>query len=174
MNKAIFFDRDGVLNKSVVKDGCPFPPSSLSELILTDSIEETCHCLRSLGYILIIITNQPDVARGKTSVEAVGEINEFLKKKLNLDSIYCCFHDDHDRCDCRKPLPGMLVQAQKKYDLDFESSYVIGDRWKDIQAGFIVGCKTIFIDYDYAEKKIPSDFVIYSTKEIINIFGDLK
>ena len=170
--KAVLFDRDGVLNKSIVIDKKPFPPKSVNECQLTEGIEHLCQYLKTNDYRIFIITNQPDIARGKTSLSEVNKINNFLKDKLNLDAIYCCPHDDSDHCDCRKPKPGMILKAKNEFDLDLEKSFVIGDRWKDIQAGEKAGCTTIFIDYGYDEKKIKSNFTVNSTEKIIEIFKE--
>lgn len=150
--KAVFFDRDGVINKSIVKNNKPYPPSSISEFVWNGNIIEIIEKLNQKGYKTIIFTNQPDVARGTQSLEKVEEIHDKIKKETLIDEIYSCYHDSQDNCDCRKPKPGMLLSAQKKYGINLKQSYVIGDRWKDIEAGKQVGCKTIFIDYNYDEK----------------------
>ena len=160
MNKAIFLDRDGVMNKAVIKNGKPYPPASLSELVLPDDAVTSLQRLKSAGYLLIGITNQPDVARGTTTKETVLSINQALLAKLPLTDIRVCFHDNADQCHCRKPLPGLMLDAAKDYSIDMASSFMIGDRWKDIEAGQRAACKTIWLNYDYQEKQpaIPADF----------------
>jgi D-glycero-D-manno-heptose 1,7-bisphosphate phosphatase len=169
VQKAIFFDRDGVLNKSIVKNGKPFPPSHLSEVELTDSIFELCTYLKSLGYLLLVVTNQPDVARGTQTAQVVNEINDYLKGVLRIDKVYSCMHDDRHNCDCRKPKSGMIIEGVKDFSLDINRCYLVGDRWKDIVAGQNVGIKTIFIDYGYAEKDCSPDYVVKEIKDIFNI-----
>ena len=109
--------------------------------------------LKSKGFLLIVITNQPDVSRGITTKNNVQSINDYLMEKLPLDEINTCFHDDNDNCNCRKPKPGMIINSAKKMNISLTNSYLIGDRKKDIDAGINAGCKTIFIDYDYNEIK---------------------
>lgn len=151
--KAIFLDRDGVLNKAVIKNNLPYPPSSIAELVIVDDAQEALKQLKTFNFLLIGATNQPDVARGKTSVHCVEEINQQLIKTLSLDEIRVCYHDDADQCKCRKPLPGLIMSAAKDYNIDLSLSYMIGDRWRDIEAGSRAGCKTIWLRNDYKEKK---------------------
>ena len=103
-------------------------------------------------YLLIIITNQPDVARGISRRRDVEAINSYLLSKLPIIDVFSCFHDNDDYCSCRKPLPGNIISAAKKYSINLSASFMIGDRWKDIDAGSAAGCTTIFIDCDYDEK----------------------
>jgi D-glycero-D-manno-heptose 1,7-bisphosphate phosphatase len=154
--KAIFLDRDGVLNKAISKNGKPHPPASLAELIIIDGVADALSLLKKNNFLLIVVTNQPDVARGKTEKNVVEKINCALKQTLPIDDFFVCYHDDIDKCDCRKPLPGLILQAAKKYDIDLKTSFMVGDRWKDIAAGTKAGCKTIWIDADYNELKPQS------------------
>lgn len=151
--KAIFLDRDGVLNEAIIKNGKPYPPATINELRITDDVLPALRILKSLGYLLIGATNQPDVARGTTERSVVESINEALMRYLPLNEIRVCFHDDKDDCSCRKPFPGLLLQAAKDHDIDLSQSIMIGDRWKDIEAGRQAGCKTIWLDRAYEEKK---------------------
>jgi D-glycero-D-manno-heptose 1,7-bisphosphate phosphatase len=157
-NKAIFLDRDGVINKAIVIDGKPYPPSSLEELEILEGVCEGIARLINAGYKIFIVTNQPDVGRGKVSRESVDKIHYFLKSQLAIDDIYCCFHGTDNECECRKPKPGMLNSAVRQWDVDINVSYLIGDRWRDIEAGKKAGVSTILIDYQYDEKKIKADF----------------
>jgi len=156
MRKAIFLDRDGVLNDSIVKDGKPYPPSSLQELAVADDVLQALQALKDQGYLLLGATNQPDVARGKTERSLVEAINAELMRQLPLDEIRVCYHDDADQCECRKPAPGLLLQAAAAYQVDLQQSFMIGDRWKDITAGNSAGCQTIWINRQYKEKE-PTD-----------------
>ena len=151
--KAIFLDRDGVLNEVIKKHGKPYPPQNLKELKILKGVLEGLKILKSKGFLLIVITNQPDVSRGITTKNNVQSINDYLMEKLPLDEINTCFHDDNDNCNCRKPKPGMIINSAKKMNISLTNSYLIGDRKKDIDAGINAGCKTIFIDYDYNEIK---------------------
>jgi D-glycero-D-manno-heptose 1,7-bisphosphate phosphatase len=152
MRKAFFFDRDGVLNKSIVKLGKPYSPNSFDELVITDGAKEIIKYIKNKNYLTIVVTNQPDVKRKKTSRNFVEKINSFLKKKLLFDDLFVCY-DDNDFSFFRKPKPGMIFQAQKKWNIDLTKSFIIGDRNKDIMAGIKAGIKTIFIDNNYLERK---------------------
>jgi len=154
--KAVFLDRDGVLNRAVVRDGKPHPPSSLAELVLQPGISEACRDLHRAGFLLIMVTNQPDVARGTLNREVVEAMNQFLADQLSLDDIKVCYHDNSDNCQCRKPAPGLLLQAAQQLDIDLSASFLLGDRWKDVEAGQRAGCKTVFLDYGYKERR-PQD-----------------
>ena len=151
-NKAIFFDRDGILIEAPVIKKKPKSIKSLSELKFTNNINKICRLYKK-NFLLIMITNQPDFARKKNTKKNINEINNFIKKKLNLDAVYVCFSGDDNHRD-RKPNHGMLLRAKKKYKIDLKSSYLVGDRWRDIGAGKKAHCKTIFLDKDYDEKLI--------------------
>ena len=152
MNKAIFLDRDGVLNASVVINGKPYPPENLEQLEILPGVKGAIDLFKQHGFLCIIITNQPDVARGKISLSAVEEINKYLLTALALDDCYCCYHDDKECCECRKPKPGSILNAARKYNINLDESYMVGDRWRDIEAGQNAGCRTIFVDNNYDEK----------------------
>ena len=165
--RAIFLDRDGVLNKAVIRNGKPYPPASSSEVQIPDDVHPTLAQLKALGYLLIVVTNQPDVARGTTSRENVESIHHFLSEQLPLDDIYTCFHDDKDTCACRKPLPGLLEEAARKYEIAMSESVMIGDRWKDIAAGQAAGCHTIWLQTKYDEQMPQApDYICQSISEI--------
>ena len=164
--KAVFLDRDGVINRAVVRNRKPYPPDTLQELEIFPDVPGALSLLKERGFLLIIVTNQPDVARGKQKRESVEEMHSFLKNQLPLDEIFVCWHGQDGECECRKPLPGMLIQAAEKYDVDFQQSFLIGDRWKDIEAGKTAGCKTIFLDYHYNELlRSQPDFTATSTRK---------
>jgi D-glycero-D-manno-heptose 1,7-bisphosphate phosphatase len=160
---AIFLDRDGVLNEVTVRDGVPHPPPSVGELRIIDGVVQACLRLRELGYILVVITNQPDLARGRQRWAEVDQIHEVLREQLPLDEIVVCPHDDADHCECRKPKPGMLLDAAQRLNLDLTASYCVGDRWRDVEAGERAGVRTIYIDRHYGERRPASpDFVAAS------------
>ncbi len=150
-HRAVFLDRDGIVNRSVVRNGKPYPPASAGELILTDGIAETLRALKQAGWLLVVVTNQPDVARGTVSRASVEEIHDVLRSRLPIDAIYACYHDSGDGCDCRKPRPGMIQAAARDLGIDIARSYMVGDRWRDVDAGNAAGCSTIFVDYGYDE-----------------------
>jgi D-sedoheptulose 7-phosphate isomerase len=164
---AVFLDRDGVLNRAVVRQGKPLPPASLDELEILPGTASSLHDLKSHGFDLYVITNQPDVARGTLTREAVEAIHRQLASALPIDAIFVCYHDDKNDCDCRKPRPGLILEAQRKHNIDLGRSFFVGDRWRDIDAGHAAGCKTILIDYGYDERKSaqPPDAVVKSLRE---------
>jgi D-glycero-D-manno-heptose 1,7-bisphosphate phosphatase len=163
---AVFLDRDGVINRAFVRGGIPYPPASLSDLEVLPDVPESLRALRQRGYALIVVTNQPDVARGTSSRELVDAIHSQLIRELALDAILACFHDDADQCECRKPKPGLLIRAADDFAIDLSASFVVGDRSRDIDAGRRAGCKTFFIDYGYAEPAPPVfDFRVKSLAE---------
>jgi D-sedoheptulose 7-phosphate isomerase len=164
---AVFLDRDGVLNRPVIRDDKPFPPSTLEELELLPDVAKSLLDLKAQGFALIVITNQPDVARGTQTRNAVEAIHQSLTSSLPIDDIFVCYHDDADDCACRKPRPGLLLEAQRKHNIDFSRSFFVGDRWRDIDAGHAAGCKTILIDYGYRERKPaqPPEATVRSLRE---------
>jgi D-sedoheptulose 7-phosphate isomerase len=164
---AVFLDRDGVLNRAVVRDGKPFPPSGIEELELLPAVASSLLNLKAHGFALFVITNQPDVARGTMTRESVESIHQALASSLPIDDIFVCYHDDADQCACRKPLPGLLLEAQRKHNIDLSRSFVVGDRWRDIDAGHSAGCKTVLIDYGYRERKPaqPQEATVRSLRE---------
>ena len=145
-------DRDGVINRCVMFGENPFPPSKLEDVEILQEVPEALKRLKNAGFLLICVTNQPDVAQGKQGRNIVEAIHRFLLESLPLDEIVVCYHDDIDACRCRKPLPGMLIDAAKRHSIKLGDSFMVGDRWRDIEAGRNAGCRTILIDYDYKEK----------------------
>lgn len=156
INRAVFLDRDGVINQAIVREGKPYPPSLVSEVVIPEGAESALNKLNDAGFLLVGITNQPDVARGTQQEAVVEEINRCLMDKFPITEIFVCYHDDSDNCDCRKPKPGLFFQAAEKYEIDLSNSYMIGDRWKDVEAGQNAGCNTILIDFTYNEKQPSS------------------
>jgi len=158
--KAVFLDRDGVINRPIIKNGRSYGPTKLKDFRLFPKVKNSIKSLKKKGYKVFIVTNQPDVSRGKIKKEIVIEMHKYLLSRVKPDDIFVCYHDDHDYCKCRKPKPGLLLDAAKKWNIDLKNSYIIGDRWKDIQAGKYAGCKTIFIDLNYRETKPKNpDFI---------------
>ncbi len=151
VRRAVFLDRDGVINEAVLRDGKPYPPPSVTQVRIAEDAGRALGRLKSMGFRLAVVTNQPDVARGTQAREAVEAINEFLAARLPLDAFYVCYHDEADNCACRKPRPGLILDAARALDVDPASGFVIGDRWRDIAAGRAAGCRTVWIDRAYAE-----------------------
>jgi D-glycero-D-manno-heptose 1,7-bisphosphate phosphatase len=150
--RAVFLDRDGVINEAILRDGRPYPPGSVEELRLVPDAAQALSQLKAAGFELIVVTNQPDVARGTRSRSAVEAMNAALSATLPIDEFCVCFHDDAACCACRKPKPGLLQDAALRRGVDLRRSFMIGDRWRDIDAGAAAGCRTILIDHQYPER----------------------
>lgn len=151
--RAVFLDRDGVLNQAIVRDGKPYPPASVDELVILPDAPAALESLKQAGFLLLVVTNQPDISRGTQAQAAVEAIHQALAQALPLDDFFLCPHDDSDLCGCRKPRPGLLLQGAEKYPVDLSRSFMVGDRWRDIEAGAGAGCATVWIDCGYREKR---------------------
>jgi D-glycero-D-manno-heptose 1,7-bisphosphate phosphatase len=152
--RAVFLDRDGVINRALVRDGKPYPPATIDEVEVLPGVAEALARLRAAGFLLLVVTNQPDVARGSQRHEVVEAINGRLLAELPLDEFFVCYEDGPD-CPRRKPNPGLLLEAAAKYDIDLGRSFMVGDRWRDVEAGRRAGCRTVFLDYGYREQQPP-------------------
>ena len=159
LKRAIFLDRDGVINRALEKGAKPYPPTSLAEFEILPDVPAACARLKAAGFLLIVATNQPDVGRGTLAQSVVETIHAHMVSQLPIDRVEVCYHPGQglSHCDCRKPKPGMLLRAAKDLGIDLAQSWMVGDRWRDIDCGHAAGCRTIFIDYGYDEtlKQIP-------------------
>ena len=168
--KAIFLDRDGVINKLIMRGGKAQAPYTLEEFSLFPGVEEACLKIKEFDYLTIIVTNQPDVARGWVKSESVELINKKIMELLPIDDIKICFHTNSDNCLCRKPMPGMLMEAALHWGIDLQQSYMIGDRYGDISAGVNAGCKTILVGQGDAKGNHPNpDHMADSLLEAVSI-----
>lgn len=170
LRPAVFLDRDGVLNEPVVRGGRPYAELDPGALRVIEGVGPLLAELKALGLLLIVVTNQPDVARGTATREAVERVHERLRRELPaLDAVYTCFHDDEDGCPCRKPLPGLLLDAARALGVDLALSFVVGDRWRDLDAGRAAGCTTVFVDYGWDERapSSPPDACATSATEAL-------
>ena len=152
--RAVFLDRDGVINKPLIREGRPYPPQNIKDFELYDDVAEGCDQLAAIGYLLVVVTNQPDVGRGSQTRAAVEAMNHKMQEVLpQIARVEVCWHsgDELEPCECRKPRPGMILRAAKALDIDLVESFIIGDRWKDIECGRNAGCRTILIDRNYSE-----------------------
>jgi D-glycero-D-manno-heptose 1,7-bisphosphate phosphatase len=170
-SRAIFLDRDGVLNRPVIRVGKSYPPAQLEDLEIYEGLRDQLQRLKDRGFVLIVVTNQPDVARGTTRKETVEEINGLIARALPaIKKFIVCFHDNGDNCDCRKPKPGMLLAGAAEFDVDLRRSYMVGDRRSDVEAGIAAGSRTIFIDRAYKEPPPTKyDHRVFSTYEALTI-----
>lgn len=166
MKRAVFLDRDGVINRSVLRNGRPFPPATLEEFELLPGAEGALRALRLAGLLVIVVTNQPDVASGIQRREIVEAMHDKLRSAGLCDDIKVCYHTDAHDCGCRKPKPGMLLEAASEWQIDLAASFMVGDRWRDVAAGKAAGCYTYFIDYQYGEARADNpDAVVESLAE---------
>jgi D-glycero-D-manno-heptose 1,7-bisphosphate phosphatase len=153
VKRAVFLDRDGVINAAVVREGKPYPPASLAEVRILEDVPQALRLLKAAGLGLAVITNQPDVARGTQQREVVEAINSWLGSQLPLDRFEVCYHDEADACDCRKPKPGLIVRSAQALGVKVAMGFLVGDRWRDIDTGKAAGCRSVWIDRGYAEKR---------------------
>ena len=150
--RAVFLDRDGVVNASIVRDRKPYPPWAVEEFELLPGVAEACARLHGAGFVLVIATNQPDVGRGQLAQETVEEMHRIMRDQLPIDRVEVCYDAGGSQSsEFRKPKPGMLLRAAREMDIDLAESFMVGDRWRDIDCGYAAGCKTIFIDRGYDE-----------------------
>jgi D-glycero-D-manno-heptose 1,7-bisphosphate phosphatase len=152
--RAVFLDRDGVINRALEREGKPYPPTSLAEFEILPEVPAACAKLKAGGFLLVVATNQPDVGRGTLAQEVVDQIHAHMVAQLPIDCVEVCFHPGKGAsdCDCRKPKPGMLLKAARELGIDLARSWMVGDRWRDIDCGYSAGCKTVFIERDYDEQ----------------------
>jgi len=173
MSRAVFLDRDGVLNRPLVRDGLPYPPASLEEFEILPGVKEACLRLKAADYFLVVATNQPDVGRGTLSREPVESMHAKLMNDLPLDRIEVCYAAGAaygEPSEFRKPRPGMLLKVAEELAIDLRRSWMVGDRWRDISCGHAAGCRTILVDHGYAEEfPEPPDFTVRSLQEAAEI-----
>ncbi|MDP9092735.1 MAG: HAD family hydrolase [Actinomycetota bacterium] len=169
--RAVFLDRDGVLNEAGLRDGGPIPPPSADHLRLLPGVAEACQYLAAAGLVLVVVTNQPDISRGALEPQELERMHRHLRGLVSLDAIYVCPHDDADGCPCRKPRPGLILQAARELDLDLNHSVLVGDRWRDIDAAQRAGVPSVHIKCNHGEPlRTPADATfasLYDARETI-------
>jgi len=156
---AIFLDRDGVLNDVVWRDGKPASPRTTAELRIADGAVEAAAAFRAAGYLTFVVTNQPDVRRGKMAAETLDAIHAALTETVPVDEVRACLHDDADGCDCRKPKAGMLLDLAARWDIDLSASWMVGDMDRDIQCGRAAGTRTVLLARPY-NSRAGADVVV--------------
>jgi len=179
MKRAAFLDRDGVINESLVIKGLPRPPLNIDELNIIEGVVEAINILIKYDFIPVVITNQPDVARGTNSLDEIIEIHKKISEITGIRYFYSCTHDDFNNCICRKPKPGLVLRAASELNIDVSKSFLVGDRWRDIALGQILGLESYFIDYRYSElppKKpyIKVDSLLEAVKNVVRNLNDSK
>lgn len=149
MNKAVFLDRDGVINKAIIKDGEAYSPRYFSEFEFAENVDKHINRLKDAGYLIIVVTNQPSIVRGSMNISELDRMTRSIQSYLAVDEILICIHDDIDNCTCRKPKPGMLFDAAWRHKIGLNKSFLVGDGWRDMEAAINAGCKGILIDTCY-------------------------
>ena len=173
LRRAVFLDRDGVINRALKRDGRPYPPTCLAEFEILPGVPEACARFKEAGFLLVVATNQPDVGRGTLKREVVEAIHAHMCRQLPIDRVEVCFHPGQGQsdCECRKPRPGMLFQAARVLGIELQKSWMVGDRWRDIDCGQAAGCRTIFVERGYREtlRKAPDYRVsdLFEAAEIV-------
>lgn len=163
LRSAVFLDRDGVLNEPIARDRRPFSPQVAADFHLIGDSIRACQLLRDAGLVLVVVTNQPDIARGGLTTDALTAMHDELLRRVPVDAIRVCPHDSGDGCSCRKPQPGMMLDAAAALDLDLSRSVVVGDRWSDIEAGRRAGCATVFIERNWDERRPEGQAVTFES-----------
>ena len=148
-HRAVFLDRDGVLNRSDVREGRPFAPLRVEEFDILPGVPESVVALKAAGFLVIVTTNQKDVGEGLASVDVLEAMHDKLRAEVAVDDVCVCLCGDH--CRRYKPNPGMLLDAAREWDVNLGASIMVGDRWRDVDAGKAANCLTYFIDHGYAE-----------------------
>lgn len=164
---AVFLDRDGVVNRAPVVDGTPRAPRSVHDVVLLPLVDDACRRLKRAGLLLVVVTNQPDIARGLLASETLSIIHGVLRRRLPIDDVLVCPHDDADCCDCRKPAPGLLHEAAQRWGVELRRSVMVGDRWRDVQAGRAAGCATVLVDHHYSERRVEADLVVHGLHQAV-------
>jgi D-glycero-D-manno-heptose 1,7-bisphosphate phosphatase len=152
--RAVFLDRDGVLNEIVERDGRPGSPRRLDELRLVDDVG-TAARLHEAGLLVFMITNQPDLARGHVTPQLLERMIEAVRARVPIDDYRVCPHEDADRCSCRKPLPGMILDLAQQWQVEPRQSFMVGDMWRDVEAARAAGCTSILLERDYNSDARP-------------------
>jgi len=168
--KAVFLDRDGVIVIPEFRDGRSFAPRRLEDFHFYPDAADSLARLKSQGYALVVVSNQPDVGAGLISEEIMEEMNRRLMASFPLDAIKICRHTRAMTCSCRKPKPGMLLEAASELNILLPGSFMVGDRASDVEAGEAAGCRTVFIDLDYTEPRPNApEFTVRSISEAAEV-----
>ncbi len=165
--KAVFLDRDGVINQLTFRDSSPSAPFTEQEFIFLPSIKEAIKLFKDNGFLCVVVTNQPDVERGNLPEEVLRRIHIYMQKETGIDAAYFCPHSNDGQCECRKPKPGMIHQAVKDLKINLSESWMIGDRWRDVEMGKTAGVKTILVETDSTRHDNRELFPDYRVKDLL-------
>jgi D-glycero-D-manno-heptose 1,7-bisphosphate phosphatase len=170
--RIVFLDRDGVINRALERESKPYPPRNLAEFEIYPEVPAACTKLKAAGFLLAVATNQPDVGRGTLEQSVVEAIHAHMLAQLPIDRVEVCYHSGNEQppCDCRKPRPGMLLRAARELNGDLAQSWMVGDRWRDVDCGQAAGCRTVFVNRGYAEElRQKPDFTVKNLAEAAEI-----
>jgi len=174
-NKAIFWDRDGVINKVIIRNGGPSSPWRVEEFEILPDVKECLEASKKMGFLNIVFTSQPDISRGNLKIEDLEKMHKIMSETLLVDEVKFCPHDNQDNCSCRKPKPGLILEAAEEWSIDLNKSYVIGDSWKDIKAGKAAGCKTFLLRREYnKDYQKDYDFEVNNLKKMVEVIKNLN
>lgn len=171
--RAVFLDRDGVINANVERDGKPVAPTSAKDFRILPGVEDAVAALKDAGFLIVVVTNQPDIGTGRTPLSELEAMHAEIKRRMPINAIKACFHVDADNCPCRKPKPGMITEAAAELNISLADSHVVGDRWRDVEAGRAAGCRTFFVDYGYPQDgPLHPDRTVHSLPEAARMILD--
>lgn len=163
VTRAVFLDRDGVINANVERGGKPVAPTTMKDFRILPGVEDAVAALKDAGFLIVIVTNQPDIGTGRTPLAELEAMHAEVRRRMPVDAIKACFHVDADNCLCRKPKPGMITETAAELGISLADSYMIGDRWRDVEAGRAAGCKTFFVDYGHPQDgPLHPDWTVHS------------
>jgi D-glycero-D-manno-heptose 1,7-bisphosphate phosphatase len=177
LRRAVFLDRDGVINRTYLRDGVSIPPATVEQFEFLPGVIESARRLSASGFVLVVVTNQPDVARGRTTRDNVERLNDIVRQSLPVVEVLTCYHDRGDNCPCRKPKPGMLLESAARHEIDLGRSFMVGDRPSDIEAGQAAGCRTVLVvtphggsercspDHSVADLAAAAEWILLQTPE---------
>ena len=174
IKKAVFLDRDGVINRANVRNGKPYAPRRLTDFRLLPWAAASIAMLKTSGFLVVVVTNQPDIGNGLVAAPVVEAMHRRLKARTRVDDIRVCPHTQEAGCACRKPKPGMLRAAANRWGIDLHRSIMVGDRASDILAGKRAGCYTILVDRGYAEPQVAPDARVRSLRQAVAVIGKLE
>ena len=171
MNRAIFFDRDGVLNQLVKRDGGLYSPRKSEDYSIFEESIAVVRDFKKLDFHLLVISNQPDISRGFLAESELKKMTSMLLSQIPIDEVFYCIHDDWEACSCRKPLPGLIIKAAHKWNIDLDKSYYVGDTWRDVEAAKNAGVRCLLLNRDY-NKNVLCDRRINNMQDIIKSISE--
>lgn len=173
MKQAVFIERDGVLNLVRVERDHQVSPMTLEEMQINTAAVPLLSRLKQEGLLIIVTTNQPGISRGYQNRRELDRMHDCLRKSFNLDDLMVCPHDESDRCPCRKPKPGLLVEAGFKWHLQLDRCFVVSDKWQDAEAARTAGCTSLLINSPWV-RTVHRDFVLPDLGAVVEKILALK